>query len=123
MDDILSGGNKVVTREQLSRDLCYNKEMNSDLSYCDEHYKNTYPCAPGVAYYDRGALPIYWYLPYQLLQLFFVNINYNNIDHTSFISLHLNYFIILCRSILSKVKNSLKFLCLSTKTNRNEILF
>ena len=97
--------------------------MNSDLSYCDEHYKNTYPCVSGVAYYDRGALPIYWYLSYQLLQLFFVNINYNNIDHTSCLSLHLNYFIVLCRSILSKVKNSLKFLCLSIKTNRNEILF
>ena len=97
--------------------------MNSDLSYCDEHYKNTYPCTSGVAYYDRGALPIYWYLSYQLLQLFFVNINYNNIDHTSCLSLHLNYFIVLCRSILSKVKNSLKFLCLSIKTNRNEILF
>ncbi|XP_030959646.1 chitinase-like protein 1 [Quercus lobata] len=55
-----SCGNKVVTREQLSRDLCNNKEMNSNLGYCDEHYKNTYPCAPGVAYYDRGALPIYW---------------------------------------------------------------
>ncbi|XP_065624494.1 chitinase-like protein 2 [Quercus suber] len=52
-------GNKVVTREQLSRDLCYNKEMNSNLSYCDEHYKNTYPCTLEVAYYDHGALPIY----------------------------------------------------------------
>lgn len=71
MDDILSGGNKGVAREQLSRDLCYNKEMNSNLRYCDERYKNIYSCAPGVAYYDRGVLPIYWYLPYQLLQHFF----------------------------------------------------
>ncbi|XP_030957059.1 chitinase-like protein 2 [Quercus lobata] len=34
--------------------------MNSSSYYCDEHYKNTYPCTPGVAYYGRGALPIYW---------------------------------------------------------------
>ena len=37
--------------------------MNSNsYNYCDKHYKNTYPCAPGVAYYGQGALPIYWYL-------------------------------------------------------------
>ena len=72
VDDILSGGNKVVTMEQLSRDLCYNKEMNSNLSYCHEHYKNTYPYTPRVAYYDRGALPIYWYLPYQILLTIFL---------------------------------------------------
>ena len=53
------------TKEPLSWGSCYNKEMNSNsYNYCDEHYKNTYPCAPGVAYYGRGALPIYWYLSF-----------------------------------------------------------
>ncbi|KAK7817343.1 chitinase-like protein 2 [Quercus suber] len=54
------GGHKVTTKEQLDWSLCNNKEMNSNSDYCDEHYKNAYPCAPGVAYYGRGALPIYW---------------------------------------------------------------
>nr|POE93123.1 chitinase-like protein 2 [Quercus suber] len=54
-------GYKVATKEPLAWGLCYNKEINSNsYDYCDEHYKNIYPCAPGVAYYGRGALPIYW---------------------------------------------------------------
>ncbi|KAL4637534.1 hypothetical protein ACB092_03G083800 [Castanea dentata] len=40
--------------------LCNSKEKNTSFHYCDEHYKDIYPCAPGVAYYGRGALPIYW---------------------------------------------------------------
>ncbi|KAF3944187.1 hypothetical protein CMV_029321 [Castanea mollissima] len=53
--------NKVATNmEKLEWGLCYNKEKNSNSNYCDEHYKKSYPCAPGVAYYGRGALPIYW---------------------------------------------------------------
>nr|POF27030.1 chitinase-like protein 2 [Quercus suber] len=40
--------------------LCNYKEKNTSFHYCDEHYKDIYPCAPGVAYYGRGALPIYW---------------------------------------------------------------
>ena len=49
---------------------------------------------------------------------------YTNIDHTSYISLHLNYFIILCWLILSKVETSSKVLCLSIKKNimHNEII-
>ena len=59
---LFSGGNKVASKEPLEWGLCYNKEMNSNSNiYCDEHDKNIYPCAPGVAYYGRGALPIYWY--------------------------------------------------------------
>ena len=65
VNNIFSGGYKMATKEPLSWGLCYNKEMNSNsYNYCDEHYKNTYPCAPGVAYYGRGALPIYWYLSF-----------------------------------------------------------
>uniref|UniRef100_A0A2N9F4S7 Glycoside hydrolase family 19 catalytic domain-containing protein n=1 Tax=Fagus sylvatica TaxID=28930 RepID=A0A2N9F4S7_FAGSY len=56
----LRGADKVASREPLAWGLCYNKEMNSNSYYCDEHYNNTYPCAHGVAYYGRGALPIYW---------------------------------------------------------------
>ncbi|XP_059438760.1 chitinase-like protein 2 [Corylus avellana] len=55
-----SCGYEAATGEPLAWGLCYNKEMNSGSSYCDENYKHTYPCAPGVAYYGRGALPIYW---------------------------------------------------------------
>ncbi|KAK7857237.1 chitinase-like protein 1 [Quercus suber] len=81
MDDILSGGNKVVTREQLSRDLCYNKEMNSNLSYCDEHYKNTYPCAPEVAYYDHEECSVDQFMLHDTIQMFLYtyafNRNYN----------------------------------------------
>ncbi|KAF3949218.1 hypothetical protein CMV_024888 [Castanea mollissima] len=42
--------------------LCNYKEKNTNITYCDERYNFTdiYPCAPGVAYYGRGALPIYW---------------------------------------------------------------
>ncbi|XP_050275142.1 chitinase-like protein 2 [Quercus robur] len=40
--------------------LCNYKEKNTSFPYCDENYKDNYPCAPGVAYYGRGALPIYW---------------------------------------------------------------
>ncbi|KAL0005566.1 hypothetical protein SO802_013127 [Lithocarpus litseifolius] len=53
--------NKVaINMEKLEWGLCYNKEKNSNSNYCDEQYKKSYPCAPGVAYYGRGALPIYW---------------------------------------------------------------
>ncbi|KAM4108681.1 hypothetical protein ACB094_03G063400 [Castanea mollissima] len=55
-----SCGSKVATKEPFACGLCYNKEMNSSSYYCDEQYKSTYPCTPGVAYYGRGALPIYW---------------------------------------------------------------
>ena len=54
-----SGENKVATKEQLEGGLCYNKEKNSNSNFCDEHYKKAYPCSPGVAYFGRGALPIY----------------------------------------------------------------
>ena len=57
-----SGGNKLATMDQLAWGSCYNKEMNSNSNYCDEHYKKAYPCALGIAYFGRGALPIYWYL-------------------------------------------------------------
>ena len=60
------GGNKLATIDQLAWGSCYNKKMNSNSNYCDEHYKKAYPCAPGVAYFGRGALPIYWYLLYHL---------------------------------------------------------
>ena len=60
------GGNKLATMDQLAWGSCYNKKMNSDSNYCDEHYKKAYPCAPGVAYLGRGPLPIYWYLLYHL---------------------------------------------------------
>ena len=39
--------------EKLEWGLCYNKEKNSNPNYCDERYKKSYPCAPGVAYYGR----------------------------------------------------------------------
>ncbi|KAL0005568.1 hypothetical protein SO802_013129 [Lithocarpus litseifolius] len=53
-----SCGHKVATKEQLDWSLCCNKEMNSNSDYRDEHYKNAYPCALGVAYYGRWMKPI-----------------------------------------------------------------
>ncbi len=90
----------MATKEPLAWGLCYNKEMDSNYSYyCDEHYNNTYPCTPGVSYYGRGALPIYWYLPFSFLLISFLNLesyvlNFFNLtdnDQTSFALLHLNY--------------------------------
>lgn len=55
-----SCGYGVATGGPLAWGLCYNKEMSPSQSYCDDYYKLTFPCAPGVEYYGRGALPIYW---------------------------------------------------------------
>ncbi|GAA0146219.1 hypothetical protein LIER_36274 [Lithospermum erythrorhizon] len=55
-----SGGYGVATGGPLAWGLCYNKEMSPSQDYCDDFYKLTYPCAPGAAYYGRGAIPIYW---------------------------------------------------------------
>ncbi|RVW99054.1 Chitinase-like protein 1 [Vitis vinifera] len=57
---IFSGGYGVATGGPLAWGLCYNKEMSPSKSYCDDDYKYTYPCTPGVEYFGRGALPIYW---------------------------------------------------------------
>ena len=55
----------MASKEPLEWGLCYNKEMNSNSNtYGDEHNKKIYPCAPGVAYYGWGALPIYWYVSF-----------------------------------------------------------
>ncbi|XP_050275125.1 chitinase-like protein 1 [Quercus robur] len=53
-------GKKVATMEQLAQGSCYNEEINFNSNYCDERYQNIYPCVPGVEYYGRGPLPIYW---------------------------------------------------------------
>lgn len=58
----VSGGYGVATGGPLAWGLCYNKELSPDKLYCDEYYKLTYPCTPGVSYHGRGALPIYWYV-------------------------------------------------------------
>lgn len=56
----------MATGGPLAWGLCYNKEMSPSKLYCDDYYKYTYPCTPGVSYHGRGALPIYWYVPYSL---------------------------------------------------------
>ncbi|KAK3123862.1 hypothetical protein QOZ80_8AG0637220 [Eleusine coracana subsp. coracana] len=38
--------------------LCYNHELSPSQSYCDNS-NELYPCAEGVEYYGRGALPVY----------------------------------------------------------------
>lgn len=53
-------GYGVATGGPLAWGLCYNKELSPSQSYCDDYFKLTYPCAPGVDYYGRGAIPIYW---------------------------------------------------------------
>ncbi|KAF3966103.1 hypothetical protein CMV_009762 [Castanea mollissima] len=50
----------VTTKEPSASSLCHYKKTNSNSYYCDEQYKNTYPCTSGIAYYSRGALPFYW---------------------------------------------------------------
>ena len=65
----LAGGYGVATGGPLAWGLCYNKEMSPSKDYCDDDYKYTYPCTPGVEYFGRGALPLYWYdHDYPLLQ-------------------------------------------------------
>ncbi|KAJ4963300.1 hypothetical protein NE237_023239 [Protea cynaroides] len=53
-----SCGYGVATGGPLAWGLCYNHEMSPSQSYCNTDY--LYPCAPGVEYYGRGALPVYW---------------------------------------------------------------
>ncbi|KAM6545054.1 hypothetical protein CsatB_025790 [Cannabis sativa] len=55
-----SCGYGVATGGPLAWGLCYNKEMSPSKLYCDDYYKLTYPCTPGVSYHGRGALPLYW---------------------------------------------------------------
>lgn len=57
-----SGGYGVATGGPFAWGLCYNKELSPSQSYCDDSFKYTYPCSPGVDYYGRGAIPIYWYV-------------------------------------------------------------
>ncbi|XP_039026102.1 chitinase-like protein 2 [Hibiscus syriacus] len=59
-----SCGYGVATGGPLAWGLCYNKEMSPSKVYCDDYYKYTYPCTPGVSYHGRGALPIYWNFNY-----------------------------------------------------------
>nr|DAD43920.1 TPA_asm: hypothetical protein HUJ06_002150 [Nelumbo nucifera] len=56
---LLLGGYGVATGGPLAWGLCYNHEMSPSQSYCDST-DYVYPCTPGVEYYGRGALPIYW---------------------------------------------------------------
>ncbi|URE38782.1 Chitinase class I [Musa troglodytarum] len=51
-------GYGVATGGPLAWGLCYKREMSPSQSYCDDNY--LYPCTPGVDYYGRGALPVYW---------------------------------------------------------------
>ncbi|XP_057540940.1 chitinase-like protein 1 [Amaranthus tricolor] len=55
-----SCGYGVATGGPFAWGLCYNKELSPSQSYCDDSFKYTYPCSPGVDYYGRGAIPIYW---------------------------------------------------------------
>lgn len=61
---MILGGYGVATGGPLAWGLCYNREMSPSQSYCDDYYKFEYPCSPGAEYYGRGALPIYWYVPF-----------------------------------------------------------
>ena len=60
-----SCGYGVATGGPLAWGLCYNHEMSPSQSYCAEHID--YPCTPGVEYYGRGALPVYWNVNYGLI--------------------------------------------------------
>lgn len=53
-----SCGYNVATGGPNAWGLCYNHELSPSQSYCSEDY--LYPCTPGVEYYGRGAIPVYW---------------------------------------------------------------
>ncbi|XP_074271203.1 chitinase-like protein 1 [Silene latifolia] len=59
-----SCGYNVVEGGPSAWGLCYNRELSPSQDYCDDFYKYRYPCTPGVAYFGRGALPIYWNVNY-----------------------------------------------------------
>ncbi|KAA0049535.1 chitinase-like protein 2 [Cucumis melo var. makuwa] len=77
-----SCGYGVATGGPLAWGLCYNKELSPDKLYCDEYYKLTYPCTPGVSYHGRGALPIYWNYNYGKTG---EALNVNLLDHPEYI--------------------------------------
>ncbi|KAK9714231.1 hypothetical protein RND81_06G080300 [Saponaria officinalis] len=59
-----SCGYNVATGGPTAWGLCYNRELSPSQNYCDDYYKYTYPCTPGVEYFGRGALPLYWNVNY-----------------------------------------------------------
>ncbi|XP_043713000.1 chitinase-like protein 1 [Telopea speciosissima] len=60
-----SCGYGVATGGPLAWGLCYNHEMSPSQSYCNPNY--LFPCSPGVDYYGRGALPVYWNYNYGII--------------------------------------------------------
>ncbi|CAA7407468.1 unnamed protein product [Spirodela intermedia] len=60
-----SCGYGVATGGPLAWGLCYNREMSPSQDYCAEN--SDYPCSPGVLYYGRGALPVYWNYNYGVI--------------------------------------------------------
>ncbi|KAJ6793197.1 chitinase-like protein 1 [Iris pallida] len=60
-----SCGYGVATGGPLAWGLCYNREMSPSQSYCNPDY--LYPCTPGVEYYGRGAIPVFWNYNYGLI--------------------------------------------------------
>ncbi|KAH0457783.1 hypothetical protein IEQ34_013098 [Dendrobium chrysotoxum] len=60
-----SCGYGVATGGPLAWGLCYNHEMSPSQSYCSQDY--LYPCTPGVDYFGRGALPVYWNYNYGII--------------------------------------------------------
>ncbi|KAF8403989.1 hypothetical protein HHK36_012099 [Tetracentron sinense] len=60
-----SCGYGVATGGPLAWGLCYSHEMSPSQSYCNPDY--VYPCTPGVDYYGRGALPVYWNANYGII--------------------------------------------------------
>ena len=96
----ISGEYNVTIKEPSASSLCHYKKTNSNSYYCDEQYKNIYPCTSGITYYSWGALPIYWYISTN----FSITLTY----HTSFTNLHLNYFLIWYCSMLSQIEISME---------------
>ncbi|XXG61798.1 hypothetical protein AAC387_Pa05g0319 [Persea americana] len=60
-----SCGYNVATGGPYAWGLCYNREMSPSQSYCNPNY--LYPCTPGVEYYGRGAIPVYWNFNYGII--------------------------------------------------------
>ncbi|KAG0475521.1 hypothetical protein HPP92_015207 [Vanilla planifolia] len=75
-----SCGYGVATGGPLAWGLCYNREMSPSQSYCNPDY--LYPCTPGVDYYGRGAIPVYWNYNYGIIG---DGIKVNLLDHPEYL--------------------------------------
>nr|ABK23781.1 unknown [Picea sitchensis] len=57
-ESLMAQSSTATTDSPTKWGLCYKEELSPDSTYCESSL--VYPCAPGVSYHGRGALPVYW---------------------------------------------------------------